>query len=66
MDAAYRSVWGTFFKQHRGESYIAFFNMKPAVRIAAEMFRIGTGVQLKAFADEGDARSWVRQKGIPA
>lgn len=66
IDADYRSMWGTFFRQHRGECYIAFFNMKPVVRIAAEMFRIGTGVQLKAFANETDARSWLRQKSIPA
>ncbi len=66
VDADYRSVWGTFFRQHRGESYVAFFNMRPAVRLAADMFRIGTGVQLKAFADETDARSWLREKGISA
>lgn len=66
VDAEYRSVWGAFFKQHRSESYVAFFNMKPVIRIAAEMFRIGTGVQLKAFADEASARSWLRQNGITA
>lgn len=66
VDAEYRSVWGTFFKQHRGDSHVAFFNMGPVVRIAAEMFRIGTGVQVKAFADEAGARSWLREKGIPA
>jgi hypothetical protein len=66
VDAEYRSVWGTFFREHRAYACIAFFNMKPIVRIAAEMFRIGTGVQLKAFADETDARSWLSQKGIPA
>lgn len=66
VSAEYRSVWGTFFRQHRKQCYIAFFNMKPAIRIAAEMFRIGTGVQLKAFADELGARSWLREKGIPA
>jgi hypothetical protein len=65
VDAEYRSVWGTFFRQHR-ECYIAFFNMSPIVRIAAEMFRIGTGVQLKAFADEADARAWLHQRGIRA
>jgi hypothetical protein len=65
VDAEYRSVWGNFFREHRRHCYIAFFNMKPVVRIAAEMFRLGTGVQLKAFADETDARSWLRQKGIP-
>jgi hypothetical protein len=28
------------------------------------MFRIGTGVQLKAFADEPAARSWLRTRGF--
>lgn len=64
VDAEYRSMWGAFFKQHRGESFIAFYNMSPIVRIAAEMFRIGTGVQMKAFADEMHARSWLRKRGI--
>lgn len=66
VDAAYRSLWGKFFQQHREDSYIAFFNMGPAIRIAAEMFRIGTGLRLKAFAREEEARSWLREKGIPA
>ena len=66
VDAGYRSVWGKFFQQHRGDSYIAFFNMSPIIRIAAEMFGIGTGLRLKAFADEGKARSWLREMGIAA
>lgn len=66
VDAEYRSVWGTFFRERRGEAYIAFYNMKPVIRIAAELFRIGTGVQAKSFADETDARSWLTEKGIPA
>lgn len=66
LDAEYRSVWGRFFREHRDESATAFFNMGPIVRVAAEMFRIGTGLPLKAFADEEDARAWLRQRGIPA
>lgn len=66
VDAEYRSVWGAFLKQHRRECFVAFYNMNPVIRIAAEMFRIGTGVQLKAFAEETDARSWLRHNGIPA
>ncbi|MEX0625369.1 MAG: hypothetical protein WD402_02365 [Chloroflexota bacterium] len=66
LDAEYRSVWGSFFRQHRGDSSTAFFNMGPVVRLAAEMFRIGTGLQLKAFANEEDARAWLRQRGIGA
>jgi hypothetical protein len=66
LDAEYRSVWGSFLRQHREDSYTAFFNMKAVIRIAAEMFRIGTGLRLKAFAGESDARAWLRENGIPA
>lgn len=66
VDAGYRSVWSTFFRQHREDSCIAFFNMGPIVRIAADMFRLGTGLRLKAFADEREARSWLRGLGIAA
>ncbi len=66
VDAEYRSVWGKFFRQHREDSYIAFFNMKPSIRIAAEMFGIGMRLRLKAFADEAQARSWLRTMGIAA
>lgn len=66
LDAEYRSVWGKFFRQHREDACIAFFNMSPIVRIAAEMFRIGSGTRLKAFADEESARSWLREMGIAA
>lgn len=66
LDAEYRSVWGRFFRQHRDDSAVAFFNMGPIVRIAAEMFRLGTRLQLKAFANEEDARAWLRERGIRA
>jgi hypothetical protein len=66
VDAEYRSVWRKFFREHREDSCIAFFNMSPFIRIAAEMFGIGTGLRLKAFADEGKARSWLREMGISA
>jgi hypothetical protein len=66
LDAEYRSVWGRFLREHREDSYLAFFNMNAAVRIAAEMFRLGTRLRLKAFATEADARAWLRENGIPA
>lgn len=66
VDADYRSHWGTFLRAHRSEALIAFFNMGPIIRVAAEMFRIGTGLQLKAFVDEASARAWLRGKGIAA
>jgi hypothetical protein len=66
LDAEYRSVWGSFFGQHRQDAFIAFFNMGPIIRIAAEMFRIGARLRLKAFANEDEARGWLREMGIPA
>ncbi len=31
-----------------------------------DAFRLGTGIQLKTFADQLDARAWLRSKGIAA
>lgn len=66
VDAEYRAVWSQFLRQHREYAYAAFFNMSAVVRIAAEMFRLGTGLHLKAFASEAEARSWLRGAGIGA
>lgn len=66
VNAEYRFIWGAFFRQHRVDSRIAFFNMGPVIRIAADMFRIGTGLRLKAFRDESAARAWLRRMGIAA
>jgi hypothetical protein len=66
LDAEYRSVWGNFFRQHRAECCVAFCNLGAVVRIAADLFRIGTGLRLKAFAHEDEARSWLRGMGIAA
>jgi hypothetical protein len=66
VDAEYRSRWSRFLQRHKDRSFIAFFNMGALVRVAAEMFRIGTGLRLKAFADEESARQWLRGVGIAA
>ena len=66
VDAGYRAAWGSFFRRHREDACIAFFNMGPVIRIAAEMFRIGTGLRLKAFATELEARAWLQGMMIAA
>ena len=64
MDAGWRSIWGKFFRSHRDHAWIAVFHMGPLIRIGAEMFRLGTGVRLKGFGEEADARAWLRKNGI--
>jgi hypothetical protein len=63
-DAAYRAHVSRFFRQHRETAFIALLNMGPVIHVLVEMFRIGTGIQLKAFDGEAAARSWLRTKGI--
>jgi hypothetical protein len=65
-DSAYRVKIRDFFKRHRDSAYVAATHMGPVVRVVTEMFRLGTGVQLKGFAGEGEARAWLRSHGIAA
>jgi hypothetical protein len=65
-DAEYRASASRFFRARRDTAHIALINLGPVIHVVVEMFRIGTGVQLKTFADEAAARSWLRTKGIAA
>jgi hypothetical protein len=65
-DPDYRAITTKFYKQHEAELRIALFNVGPLLRTMVEMFRVSSGVQLKAFANEAQAREWLRQKGIAA
>lgn len=66
VDAEYRSVWAAFLGRHRASCHIAFFNMAPVIRVAANMFGIGARLRLRAFSRESHARAWFRRQGIPA
>ena len=57
---------GEAFKQQRHRGVIALTNVGPIIHIVVEMFRIGTGIQLKTFSTEAAAREWLRAKGIAA
>jgi hypothetical protein len=65
-NSEYRAKAGNFFRQHRATAFIALINLGPVIRVVVEMFRVGTGIQLKTFASEAEARSWLRTKGIAA
>jgi hypothetical protein len=65
-DAEYRAAASHFFRRHRDHAFIALINLGPVIHVVVEMFRVGTGIQLKTFADEAEARSWLRTRGIAA
>jgi hypothetical protein len=65
-DADYRAVTGGFFGRHRDTARIALVNLGPLIRIVAEMFRVGVGLNMKTFANEEAARAWLRTQGIGA
>lgn len=65
-DGEYRTEASCFFRQHRDHAFIALINLGPVIHVVVEMFRVGTGIQLKTFADEAAARSWLRTKGVAA
>jgi hypothetical protein len=63
-DGEYRARASTFFRQHRETAFIALVNLGPVIQIVVELFRLGTGIQLRTFESEAEARSWLRTKGI--
>ena len=63
-DAEYRAKASSFFRAHRDVAFIAIVNVGPLVHVMIELFRVGTGVQLKTFPRESEARAWLRTKGI--
>lgn len=63
-DADYRAKASGFFRQHRDTAFVALVNLGPVIHVVVELFRLATGIQLKTFATEAAARSWLRTKGI--
>ncbi len=63
-DAEYRAKASAFFRRHRENAFIALVNLGPVIHVVVELFRVGTGNQLKTCASEADARAWLRTNGI--
>lgn len=63
-NAEYRASASRFFREHRDTACIALINLGPVIHVVVEMFRVGTRIQLRTFADEAAARSWLRTKGV--
>jgi hypothetical protein len=65
-DGEYRARASGFFHEHRAHAAIALVNLGPVIHVVVELFRLGTGIQLKTFPSEAEARSWLRTKGAAA
>jgi hypothetical protein len=65
-NANYRAAASGFFRRHQDTASIALINVGPVIHVIVEMFRLGTGIQLKTFGDEAAARTWLRTKGVAA
>jgi hypothetical protein len=66
VDAQWRAKWGEFYKLHKTSGVMAVFNMSAILRVAADLFRLAIGVNLKGFNHEKDARAWMQSQGIRA
>jgi hypothetical protein len=66
VDAAWRSTWGSFFKQQRDRSTIGWFNASSRIRLVIIMFKKGTGVVGEAFETEAEARAYLEQMDAPS
>ncbi len=65
-DANYRSITRPFFEAHRDSAFVAVTHLGGVLGVIAEMFRVATGLQLKSFANDADARAWLRSRGVAA
>jgi len=65
-EVGWRSTWAEFFRLHRACCVLAIFGATAIIRVVIDAFRIATGMRMKAFSAEGEARSWLRTMGISA
>jgi hypothetical protein len=63
-DGKYRATLSSFIRQHRDKAFVTFFNLGAVLPIVVEMFRVGTGIPMHAFATEEEARAWLRTKSF--
>jgi hypothetical protein len=65
-DPGYRAAWSRFYKSNKQQVQVAIFDIGPVLRVAVEMFTLGSGLRMKAFASEGEARGWLGKAGLNA
>jgi hypothetical protein len=59
VDSAYRRRSWEFLRFCRPRARIATYGAAPVLRVLIDMFRVGTGVELRSFPDTRAARAWL-------
>lgn len=65
-DRAYRATLSRYFRKRIEVATIAFFGLGPVLTVIVEMLRVATGMKLRVFFTEEQARAWVREQGFKA
>lgn len=65
-DRAYRATLSRYFRRRIDVAFVAFFGLSTILRVVVEMLRVGTGMRLRVFASEAEARAWLREQGFTA
>lgn len=65
-DPEYRAIWSRFYQANKRQVQVALFDLAPVLRVAVEMFTLGSGLRMKAFASEREARAWLGKAGLDA
>ncbi len=65
-DRAYRATLSRYFRRRIDVAFVAFFGLSTVLQVVVEMLRVGTGMRLRVFSNEADARAWLREQGFTA
>ena len=62
----WRAVWAEFFRRHKAQASVAWYNANALIRVTVLVFVKATGVRGAAFRTEADARAWLASVGTVA
>lgn len=64
-DPGWRTVLHDYYRHSDVHVFVAWYNLNPVTRLMAEMFVVGSKtIDGKLFADEPEARRWLKTHGI--
>jgi hypothetical protein len=65
-DRYYRAKLSRYFRKRIDIAHVAFCGLGPVLSVIVEMLRVATGMKLRVFKSEEEARAWLREQGFSA